>query len=80
MDMRLKYLRNLLVSNEDLISDELDNIEQLILIESYCKGLRKKSTERLAKNLFYSERSILRHRRKALDKLYKSILRSFDNE
>jgi len=72
MKTELKYLRKYLHNNKHLIlnMNELKRIERLILLETYCNRLRQSATRKLAKELNYSERSIKRIRRNALEKLY----------
>ena len=75
MDSELKVLRKLIKDDVSLVlaMRELKRIERLILIETYCKGLRQDATVNLAKELCYSESSIKRIRKIALEKLYISI-------
>jgi DNA-binding CsgD family transcriptional regulator len=72
MKTELTAFRRTLHNNQDLVmsSVALNQSERFILIESYCKGLRSNATKTLAKTLNYSERSVKRIRRDALEKLY----------
>ena len=72
MQNELKVLRRNLIDNVDLILSVrgLKQVERLLLIESYCKGLRRNATDRLANELHYSKSSIKRQRRYALEKVY----------